>query len=90
MEKGWLARIDFLDFSDSSSDSVGLVPCTVWGVIVFENELELTVAKWVAHSDLRDSNSEFWNILKHQVFHVELIREETLVNRVEYTPPVIP
>ncbi len=89
MNKGWLVRIDFLDFCDSSSENVGLVPCTVWGVVIFENEIEITLAKWVAHSDVRNSNSEFWNILKHDVFNVEKIREESLANSIEYEAPAI-
>lgn len=78
-----LVRVDFLDHSDCKSEVSGLIPCTVWGLLLKETKQSLHILKWCADSNAYDDNSETWCILKHQVIVIDRIRWENTENRVK-------
>lgn len=74
MDKKWLVQIDFWDHSSGNGKNVGLVACTVWGVLFEESERAYHVCPWRGDGDFKSENSDAYAIEKHAVIHLEHIR----------------
>lgn len=74
-KRPWLVRIDFLDHCASNGAETGLVPCTVWGLLVHDTPREVHVLSWLAFNS-NNHNSEVYCLLKHKGMRVTKIRRE--------------
>lgn len=68
-----LVYIRFLDHAAGPADSTIPIPCEVFGILREENKDAYTVVSWVCDSNLRDSNSDAYCILKRVVLEYKVL-----------------
>lgn len=62
-KKTKIVRLDFYDHSRGNGENLGLIPCSLIGILIGENEKSYFVCSWIAGSEI-DSNADCYSVHK--------------------------